>query len=153
MTCKELTVGPDWRVQFEKAFYSVAHRLIGTRVLAMGNSHTVRIFLDYQEITSHQRASRLWEIKRKSEHARPELEQYLNLTSEGLARPRHDRPTTHRSLRAALRVGKPPSSACTASLLPVARSLGPRRFPQSLATTALPEKPRASCRRNTPGIP
>ncbi len=35
VTCKELTVGPDWRVQFEKAFYSVPHRLIGTRVLAI----------------------------------------------------------------------------------------------------------------------
>ena len=71
-------------MQFEKAFYSVPHRLIGTRVLAMGNSHTVRIFLDFEEVTSHQRASRPWEIKRKSEHAPPELEQYLNLTSEGL---------------------------------------------------------------------
>ena len=84
MTCKELSVGPDWRVQFEKAFYSAPHRLIGTRVLAMGNSHTVRIFLDFEEVTSHQRASRPWEIKRNSEHAPPELEQYLNLTSEGL---------------------------------------------------------------------
>ena len=84
VTCKELTVGPDWRVQFEKAFYSVPHRLIGTRVLAMGNSHTVRIFLDHQEVTAHQRATKPWEVKRKSEHAPPELEQYLNLTSEGL---------------------------------------------------------------------
>lgn len=84
VVCKELSVGPDWRVQFEKAFYTVPHRLIGKRVLAMGNSHTVRIFLDFEEVTSHQRASRPWEIKRKSEHAPPELEQYLNLTSEGL---------------------------------------------------------------------
>ena len=83
--CKEFSVRPDWRVQqFEKAFYTVPHRLIGKRVLAMGNSHTVRIFLDHEEITAHQRATRPWGIKRKSEHAPPELEQYLNLTSEGL---------------------------------------------------------------------
>ena len=63
VTCKELTVGPDWRVQFEKAFYSVPHRLIGTRVLAMGNSHTVRIFLDHEEITAHQRAKRPQALK------------------------------------------------------------------------------------------
>ena len=31
--CPANIVGPDWRVQFEKAFYSVPHRLIGTRVL------------------------------------------------------------------------------------------------------------------------
>ena len=57
VVCKELSVGPDWRVQFEKAFYTVPYRLIGERVLVLGNSQVVRIFLDFQEVTAHPRAT------------------------------------------------------------------------------------------------
>ena len=38
VVCKELSVGPDWRVQFDKAFYTVPYRLIGERVLVLGSS-------------------------------------------------------------------------------------------------------------------
>ena len=31
-------MGPDWRVQFEKGFYSVPYQYIGARVLVYGNS-------------------------------------------------------------------------------------------------------------------
>ena len=82
--CKELSVGPDWRVQFEKAFYTVPYGLIGERVLVLGNSQMVRIFLDFQEVTAHPRAKQSWQVMRRPEHAPPELEQYLNLTQDGL---------------------------------------------------------------------
>ena len=84
VVCKELSVGPDWRVQFEKAFYTMPYRLIGERVLVLGNSQVVRIFLDFQEVTSHPRAKQLWQVRRRPEHAPPELEEYLNLTQDGL---------------------------------------------------------------------
>ena len=82
--CKELGVGPDWRVQFERAFYTVPYRLIGERVLVLGNSQVMRIFLDFEEVTTHPRAKQLWQVRRRPEHAPPQLEQYLNLTHEGL---------------------------------------------------------------------
>ena len=55
VVCKEASVGLDWRVQFEKAFYTVPYRLIGERVLVLGNSQVVRVFLDYEEVTAHPR--------------------------------------------------------------------------------------------------
>ena len=84
VVCKEASVGPDWRVQFEKAFYTVPYRLIGERVLVLGNSQVVRVFLDYEEVAAHPRATELWQVRRRPEHAPPELEQYLNLTHDGL---------------------------------------------------------------------
>ena len=77
-------MGPDWRVQFEKAFYTVPYRLIGERVLVLGNSQVVRVFLDYEEVAAHPRATELWQVRRRPEHAPPELERYLNLTHDGL---------------------------------------------------------------------
>ncbi|MBA7707400.1 hypothetical protein ES703_116272 [subsurface metagenome] len=50
----------------------------------MANSSIVRIFYDYEEITNHERAKRLWEYKRKPEHAPPHMEEYLNLSTQGL---------------------------------------------------------------------
>ncbi|MDE0447131.1 MAG: hypothetical protein OXH96_10700 [Spirochaetaceae bacterium] len=84
VVCKELSVGPDWRVQFEKAFYTVPWRLIGERVLVLGNSQVVRIFADFQEVTTHPRAKQPWQVMRRPEHAPPELEQYLSLTRDGM---------------------------------------------------------------------
>ena len=84
VTFKEPTVGTDWRVQFEKAFYSVPYAFIGTKVLVMGNSKIVRIFHDFKEITCHERAKRLWEYKWKAEHAPPNVEKYLSVSTRGL---------------------------------------------------------------------
>ena len=84
VVCKELSVGPDWRVQFEKAFYTVPWRLIGERVLVLGNSQVVRIFADFQEVTAHPRAKQPWQVMRRPEHAPPELEEYLSLTRDGM---------------------------------------------------------------------
>ena len=74
VVCKELSVGPDWRVQFDKAFYTVPYRLIGERVLVLGSSQVVRIFLDFQEVTAHPRAKQAWQVMRRPQHAPPELE-------------------------------------------------------------------------------
>jgi hypothetical protein len=46
----------------------------------------VRIYFDYKEITLHQRAKKLWDVVRKSEHAPPHQEEYLNATRESLVR-------------------------------------------------------------------
>ncbi|MDH7480131.1 MAG: IS21 family transposase, partial [Syntrophomonadaceae bacterium] len=81
---KEASVGPDWRIQFQKAFYSVPYRLIGERVLVMAGCSFVRIFFEGQEVTLHRRAARLWEYVWKSEHAPPQLEQFLASSTQGL---------------------------------------------------------------------
>jgi transposase len=84
VTFKEPSVGTDWRVQFEKAFYSVPYAFIGRTVLVMSNSKIVRIFCDYVEITCHERAMRPWEYKWKAAHAPPNVEKYLNASTQGL---------------------------------------------------------------------
>ena len=71
-------------MQFDKAFYTVPYRLIGERVLVLGSSQVVRIFLDFQEVTAHPRAKQSWQVTRRPEHAPPELEKYLNMTHAGL---------------------------------------------------------------------
>ena len=81
---KEASVGPDWRVQFQKAFYSVPYRLIGERVLVMGNSTTVRVYHRGEELTMHLRATRDWQYVWKKEHAPPQMEQYLAMSTQGL---------------------------------------------------------------------
>ena len=74
VTYKEASVGPDWRVQFQKAFYSVPYRLIGQRVLVMGNSATVRVYQRGEKLTMHLRATRDWQYVWKAEHAPPQME-------------------------------------------------------------------------------
>jgi hypothetical protein len=81
---KEAWVGPDWRVQFQKAFYSVPYGLIATRVLVMGSSSVVRIYDKGEEVTMHLRAKRDWEYVWKAEHGPPQMEQYLTLSTQGL---------------------------------------------------------------------
>lgn len=81
---KEATVGADWRVQFQKAFYSVPYRLIGERVLVMGNSSMVRIFHAGEEVTMHLRATRDWQYAWKAQHAPANMENYLSTTTQGL---------------------------------------------------------------------
>jgi transposase len=84
VTWAQAKVHENWRIQFEKAFYSVPYRYIGHTVLVMANSKVVRIFFEYQEITSHRRARRLWEYVRKSEHAPPKPEEYMSATRQSL---------------------------------------------------------------------
>ena len=84
VTWKQCKVGRDYRVQFEKAFYSVPYKHIGARVMVRGDSKNVVIFRDFQEIARHERARRPWQTLAKKEHAPPHHEEYLTLTSAGL---------------------------------------------------------------------
>jgi transposase len=79
-------VGDDFLIQFEKAFYSVPYQYIGFRVVALGNRQTVRVFADSAEIARHPRAERPWQVVRNPLHAPPELEEYMNSSTEGLIR-------------------------------------------------------------------
>ena len=82
-----MSEAPPYRIKPRNtiaAFYTVPYRLLGERVLVLGSSQVVRIFLDFQEVTSHPRAKQLWQVRRRPEHAPPELEEYLNLTQDGL---------------------------------------------------------------------
>jgi transposase len=81
---KEPWVGTDWRVQFQKAFYSVPYRLIKQQVLVMGNSTFVRVYHNGEEVTMHLRATREWQYVVKPEHAPPQMEQYLATSTQGL---------------------------------------------------------------------
>lgn len=77
-------VGPDWRVQFERGFYSVPYRYIGREVLVYGDSQKVRVLLEGAEIALHERVKRPWDVSSKDEHAPPYKLQVLNSTREGL---------------------------------------------------------------------
>lgn len=134
VVCKEATVGSDWRIQFDKAFYTVPYRLIGARVLVVADSKTVRIYHDLQEITNHPRASRDWELRKRPEHSPPQVEQYLNVSTAGLC-------------RLAQRLGPNVSEVATAifsdravdglrpvrALIGLARSFGPARLEAACA--------------------
>ncbi|UCB45053.1 MAG: IS21 family transposase [Spirochaetota bacterium] len=77
-------VQENWRIQFQKAFYSVPYRYIGKSVLVMANTKSVHIFFDFKQITTHRRATRPWEYVRKPEHAPPKPEEYMSATRESL---------------------------------------------------------------------
>lgn len=92
---QEAVVGTDWRIQFEKAFYSVPYALVGKKVLVMASSRLVRIFSQEREVALHRRALKDWDYRRRKEHAPPHQEAYLHLTSQGLLRQaRHIGPAT-----------------------------------------------------------
>lgn len=86
LTVARAKVQQTWRVQFDRAFYSVPHRYVGKEVHILADSRCVRIFFDNQQITMHQRATEPWQYRRRSEHAPPELEEAMNATREGLLR-------------------------------------------------------------------
>jgi transposase len=80
----EPTVGPDWRVQFEKGFYSVPYQYVGAKVLVYGNSSTVRIYTGTLEIALHGRVQRPWGSSIKAEHAPPHKLDWLSADRNGL---------------------------------------------------------------------
>lgn len=80
----EPTVGPDWRVQFEKGFYSVPYQYIGAKVLVYGNSSGVRIYTGTLEIALHGRVQRPWGSSIKAEHAPPHKLDWLSADRNGL---------------------------------------------------------------------
>ena len=135
VTCKELTVGPDWRVLVREGILQRPappdrHAGAGDGQLPHG-AHLSGVPGSH----AHQRAKRPWEVKRKSEHAPPELEQYLSLTSEGL-------------VQWAQRLG--PSVALVAELILADRAvdgLRPVRALIRLADTYTTARLEVACRR------
>jgi transposase len=79
-------VQENWRIQFQKAFYSVPYAYIGKQVQVMATLTAVYIFLSNKEIAVHSRAQYDWQYVRRSEHAPPNPEQYMSLTREALCR-------------------------------------------------------------------
>jgi transposase len=77
-------VAPDFRVQFQKGFYTVPYEHIGRTVVVCGDSHTVRIFLNLKEIAAHQRVEKPWQTRYNPLHAPPNMGEYLSTTREGL---------------------------------------------------------------------
>jgi len=94
VTWAQAKVHENWRIQFQKAFYSVPYRYIGKTVLVMANSKVLHIFLEHQQITTHRRASRAWEYVRKTEHAPPQPEAYMSATRQSLLRWAHSMGTS-----------------------------------------------------------
>ena len=84
LTCAIAKVGMDWRIQFDKAFYSIPYQFIGQQVLVSATRTTVRIFHDSTEIAVHSRATRAWQYKVVQEHGPPQAAEYLATCSKGL---------------------------------------------------------------------
>jgi hypothetical protein len=77
-------VGADFRLQFQKGFYTVPYRFIGEQVMVCGSSDTVRIFFDLKEIACHERVEHPWQTRSNPLHAPAYLEQYLAESRSGL---------------------------------------------------------------------
>ena len=84
MDCAMAKVGVDWRIQFQKAFYSVPYKYIGEQVLVTATRQTVRIYHDSCQIAVHSKATRAWQYQVVAEHGPPEAEAYLATCSKGL---------------------------------------------------------------------
>lgn len=81
---RECTVGPDWRIRFDKSFYSVPHEYIGEKVAVIADSLSVCIFLKDNEISRHPRSPEPFRYVRKDFHAPPEQAAYMSTTREML---------------------------------------------------------------------
>ena len=77
-------VAADFRLQFQKGFYTVPCQYVGEQVTVCGSSTTVRIFFDLREIASHARVERPWQTRFNPLHAPPQMQKYLEETRPGL---------------------------------------------------------------------
>jgi transposase len=128
-------VARDWRVQFEKGFYSVPYRYIGQQVLVYGDSQRVRIYVGTREITLHNRVEHTWGKSIKDEHAPPHLAEYLSASRNGL-------------VKWAYRLGEPVGRLAEAILADKAvDGMRPLRALIRLADTYSPERLASACRR------
>lgn len=80
----QCVVRRDWRIMIDYAYYSVPYGFIGKTVEVCITYSLVRIFYDHKEIALHEKATKKWEYKRKTEHAPPFEEAVLQSTREGL---------------------------------------------------------------------
>ena len=131
----EPTVGPDWRVQFEKGFYSVPHVHIGEKVLVYSDMRRVRIFAGTREIALHPRVEQPWGKSIKEEHAPPHKLEWLSVDRGGL-------------VKWAYRLGEPVGQLAAAILSDKAvDGMRPVRALIRLADTYSAERLSAACRR------
>ena len=77
-------VASDFRLQFQKGFYTVPYQYIGQQVMVCGEPQRVRVFSDLKEIACHQRVERPWQTRYNALHAPPHIEHYLAETRAGL---------------------------------------------------------------------
>lgn len=89
VTCAHCSVGPDWRIQYGKSFYSVPYRFIGTKVLVVGSRNTVRIFAGTAEVAVHSRAKKPWAVITVTDHGPPNAKEYLTTSTKGLVMAAH----------------------------------------------------------------
>ena len=82
----EPVVGPDWRIQFDKRFYSVPYGYIGRKLFVYADSLRVRIYDGLREIALHRRLEHEWDKSIKDEHAPPHLNEWLSVDRSGLIR-------------------------------------------------------------------
>ena len=80
----QATVRRDWRVMWDNGFYSIPYHLIGKQIDICATAKTVRILHEHQEVAFHERCTKSYEYKRKTEHAPPFQEAVLQCTREGL---------------------------------------------------------------------
>ena len=131
----EPSVGPDWRVQFEKGFYSVPHIYIGHKVLVYGDRTRVRIYAGNLEIALHARVKQPWGKSIKEEHAPPHKQEWLSIDRSGLVQWAH-------------RLGQPVGELAAAILADKAvDGMRPVRALIRLADTYSAERLSAACGR------
>jgi hypothetical protein len=84
-TCwAQAKVAADFRLQFQRGFYTVPYQFIGLQVMVCGEARRIRIFSELKEIACHERVERPWQTRYNPLHAPPHIEHYLAETRTGL---------------------------------------------------------------------
>lgn len=80
----ESTIRGDWRIQYEKRYYSVPYQLIDKKVMFCVSGNLVRVFYDHELIATHTKVKDEWGWSRIKSHAPPNQEDYMSQTRQGL---------------------------------------------------------------------
>jgi Transposase and inactivated derivatives len=80
----DVKVGVDWKIQVNKAFYSVPYQYVGKRVRACQNSKTVTVYFNYKVIAKHQNAKKDWERVENTAHGPKNYMSYLKTNSKNI---------------------------------------------------------------------
>jgi hypothetical protein len=81
---KCLTVGADWRVRYDNAWYSVPYILIGNEISLCAGQEAIRIFSKGVEVAIHKRSFKKHDYVRNFLHAPVEQENVLQCSRFGL---------------------------------------------------------------------
>lgn len=79
-------VHETWRVQVDRAYYSVPFQYIGKTVQVFTSDGQVEIYDDYELIATHRKAVRPWDRVLDPAHDPPNVKEFLATTREGLLR-------------------------------------------------------------------